>query len=63
MIIAYGMFIVSLIMLFITIIYSIEWEEKEIMINLVTWFIIALISAQYIWGLETNDNTTTKENK
>ena len=50
MIIAYGMFIVSLIMLFITIIYSIEWEEKEIMINLVTWFMIALISAQYIWG-------------
>ena len=50
MIIAYGMFILSLVMLLITIIYSSEWEEKEVMINLIAWFIIALISAQYIWG-------------
>jgi len=50
MIIAYGMFILALVLLFIIIISRNEWTEVELGTNIIIWFIIALISAQYIWG-------------
>jgi len=49
MIIAWGLFILSLLSILGT--WFMFVDEKEMAgMNFIIWFVIALVSAQYIWG-------------
>ena len=50
MIFAIGIFIMSILFFTITLIMRNEFTEQELGINIIAWFVIALASAQYIWG-------------
>ena len=55
MIIAWGMFILSIVLTLVLMygfaIYSAEKvKEKQLGLSIFFWFVITLVSAQYIWG-------------